>query len=420
MSPARSRTAAARAKTSRAASPAAGKSQAGRAQVAAAPLVAVLDAVPFACATYARAGGALLAANQRFAAEFGALAGHDSRDGLLRALRVEVADFEATGLQANGFESAGFEPADPGRSGVKQAGVKQAGAGPGDAVAGPVEVHAPNGRWYSLYCGQASHDGLATSVLTAVDISERIEALDSHKSRQEKLLFTSRMMSVGEMAATIAHELNQPLSAILNYLNGSLRLLEQAGGPTQVERALQAARGQAEHAAAVISRVREFVRAREPRRDAHELPGIAATVLELLRLEAERQQLRIELGLAPDLPAVYADRVMIEQVLLNLTKNAIEAMRETPAGERDLRIDGRVNLDGDIEVRVSDRGAGLSAAEQDQLFSPFFTTKADGLGIGLAICRSIIEYHEGRMLFEPREGGGSVFGFTLPPAAGRG
>jgi signal transduction histidine kinase len=142
-------------------------------------------------------------------------------------------------------------------------------------------------------------------------------------------------------------------------------------------------------------------------------------VLELLRLEAESQQLRIDLALAGALPAVYADRVMVEQVLLNLVKNAIEAMREVPAAQRELRIEGRVNLEDEIEVRVLDRGGGLSAAQSEQLFSPFFTTTSDGLGIGLAICRSIIEYHEGRLFFEPRPGGGSMFCFTLPRAQGR-
>jgi signal transduction histidine kinase len=169
----------------------------------------------------------------------------------------------------------------------------------------------------------------------------------------------------------------------------------------------------------VIARVREFVRAREPRRDAHELAAIASTVLELLHLEAERQQVGIAVALADTLPEVYADKVMVEQVLLNLVKNAIEAMRDVDAAGRELRIEGRVNLDGEIEVRVCDRGKGLTPAEGEQLFSPFYTTKSDGLGIGLAICRSIIEYHEGRLFFEPREGGGSVFGFTLPPAEGR-
>ncbi|PJJ96651.1 hypothetical protein CO641_12360 [Lysobacteraceae bacterium NML91-0213] len=338
----------------------------------------VLAAVPFACAAYARDDGRLLAANTAFCEQFGRLEGHDRRDGLLEALHGSGVDV------------------DPGS-----------------------EVRAPhNDRWYALYWREAATQPPAL-LLTAVDISERIEILDSHKSRQDKLLFTSRLMSVGEMAATLAHELNQPLAAIVNYLNGSLRLVGQAGGPVQVERALLAARTQAEHASAVIARVREFVRAREPRRDAQDVAVIVQTVVELLRLEAERQQLRIDIALAPGLPPAYADRVMIEQVLLNLVKNAIEAMREVPAARRALRVEGRVDLDGAVELRVLDRGKGLSAAESEQLFSPFFTTKSDGLGIGLAICRSIIEYHEGRLFFEPRQDGGSVFGFTLPPAEGR-
>ena len=338
------------------------------------PLADVLEAVPFACAAFSRDTGTLVAANTRFSRDLGALPGHTNRDALLATLYGD-----ATG-DARGEE-----------------------------------VRAPDsGRWYALHWRDLDSCGHALSLLTAVDISERIEALDSHKSQQEKLLFTSRLMSVGEMAATLAHELNQPLAAIVNYLNGSLRLVDQAGGPVQVERALLAARTQAEHASAVIGRVREFVRAREPRRDAQDLPVIVDTVLELLRLEAERQQLRIELALAPQLPQVYADRVMIEQVLLNLVKNAIEAMREVAAAQRGLRIEARVNLDDEIEVRVCDRGPGLSPEQSQQLFSPFYTTKTDGLGIGLAICRSIIEYHEGRLFFEARDGGGSVFGFTLP------
>ncbi|MBJ6979141.1 MULTISPECIES: ATP-binding protein [unclassified Luteimonas] len=347
-------------------------------------VAAMLEAIPFPCAAFARTDGTLVAANGSYRDAFGGLEGHDDRARLLASL--SAVDAEA-----------------------------------GDGSAAPLEVNAPHSnRWYALHWGSAEVAGAGLDMLTAVDISARIEALDSHKSRQEKLLFTSRLMSVGEMAATLAHELNQPLAAIVNYLNGSLRLVDQAGGPVQVERALLAARTQAEHAAAVISRVREFVRAREPRRDAHDMAQITGTVVELLRLEAERLQLRIELALAADLPRVHADRVMVEQVLLNLVKNAIEAMREVPAAQRGLRIEGRVNLDGEVEVRVCDRGEGLSEEQGRQLFSPFFTTKSDGLGIGLAICRSIIEYHEGRLFFEPREGGGSVFGFTLPTADGRG
>lgn len=355
-------------------------SAAGRrvaADAASTTLGTILDAVPFACAAFSQANGALVAGNRGFSDAFSGLSGHRDRAALLAALGA---------------------------------------SGPADGA----EVRAPHsGHWYALHWRPLAMEKGGVDVLTAVDISERLQALDTHKHQQEKLLFTSRLMSVGEMAATLAHELNQPLAAIVNYLNGSLRLVGQAGGPAQVERALVAARTQAEHASAVISRVREFVRAREPRRDAHEVGTIAGTVLELLRLEAERQQLCIELALAEDLPAVFADRVMVEQVLLNLVKNAIEAMRSVPAGQRELRIEGRVNLDDEVEVRVLDRGGGLSPAESEQLFSPFFTTKTDGLGIGLAICRSIIEYHEGRLFFEARPGGGSVFAFTLPRAEGR-
>ena len=336
----------------------------------------VLDALPYACAAYALDSGQLLAANARFASEFSDLP-FQHRASLLAAL-------------------------------------------PGSGADGSDEVQSPrNGRWYRLHWGEAVAGDHALSVLTATDISAQIEALDTRTHQQEKLLFTSRMMSVGEMAATLAHELNQPLAAIVNYLNGSLRLVDAAGGPAQVVRALQAARNQAEHAAAVISRVREFVRAREPRRDAQDIAAIVHAVVELLRLEAERLQLRIDLALVPDLPAVYADKVMIEQVLLNLVKNAIEAMREIPLAKRALRIEGRRTLDDEVELRVLDRGAGLSPEQQGQVFSPFFTTKSEGLGIGLAICRSIIEYHEGRLFFEPNEGGGSVFSFTLPLAQGR-
>lgn len=343
----------------------------------AALLSELLEALPAATAAYGR-DGALLAANTRFREAFAGLPVHD-RAALLSALPAAGAN-----------------------------------APPSDPADAPREVRSPQGRWYHLHWGRSAR----AELLTATDISERIEALDSRTHQQERLLFTSRMMSVGEMAATLAHELNQPLAAIVNYLNGSLRLVDAAGGPAQVARALTAARTQAEHAAAVIARVREFVRAREPRRDAQDLAAIAANVVELLRLEAERLQLPVELALAPDLPRVYADRVMVEQVLLNLVKNALEAMREIPVARRALRIEARRTLDDEVELRVLDRGAGLSPEQQDQVFSPFFTTKSDGLGIGLAICRSIIEYHEGRLFFEPREGGGSVFGFTLPLVQG--
>jgi signal transduction histidine kinase len=345
---------------------------------------AILDALPLACAAFLDTDERLIACNMHYKEAFSELSGYDHRSKLFDALRL------------NSKIRCAFNGGDT------------------------IEARAPHsGRDYEFCCRTTDHGGFRLSVLTATDISARKDALDSHKQQQERLFFTSRMMSVGEMATTLAHELNQPLAAIVNYLNGSLRSIDRDGisiSP-QVQRALLAARTQAEHASEVISHIREFVRAREPRRDSQSMTVIISTVLDLLSPEYERTQLKIIVSTEKNLPEVFADRVMIEQVLLNLVKNALEAMLDTPESLRDLRIESRLNLEGDVEIQVHDRGTGLSPRDQDQLFSPFFTTKIDGLGIGLSICRSIIEYHQGRLFFVPRDGGGSTFSFTLPVAS---
>jgi C4-dicarboxylate-specific signal transduction histidine kinase len=278
---------------------------------------------------------------------------------------------------------------------------------------------AASARWYALTWATSNDGGVVRDVVTAINVTERMDALRAHKSRQEKLLFTSRFMSVGEMATTLAHELNQPLAAIMNYLNVGLRLIDDSAQPRgdRLGEAIRYARAQAEHAAAVIARIREFVRAREPKLARHSLDDLVKAVLDLLVLEAERHRVGVSVDIAGNLPDVEVDRIMVEQVLLNLIKNAIEAMRESPSKQRRLSIAARLNLDEAIEVRVADRGCGLSLTQAEQLFTPFFTTKPDGLGVGLSICRSIIEYHGGRLFFENNPEGGSVFAFTLPPAS---
>ena len=277
--------------------------------------------------------------------------------------------------------------------------------------------HAASRRWYEISCAPMRRGNWRGTLVSASDISERQQALSAHKTQHEKLLFTSRSMSVGEMATTLAHELNQPLAAIINYLGVGLHLLERDGGDHgRLGEALHHARGQAVHASQVITRLREFVRAREPRREAQAPAELVATVLRLLALEADKQRIRVSVDIPAGLPQVHADRVMIEQVLLNLTKNGIEAMREREPEQRRLQVRALRNLDDQIEFRIADNGCGLSPSESERLFTPFFTTKADGMGIGLAICRSIIEYHQGRLYVEPNPGGGSVFVFTLPPS----
>ena len=251
--------------------------------------------------------------------------------------------------------------------------------------------------------------------VVATPLDRDNEALRDQRARQERLFATSRMMSVGEMTTTLAHELNQPLASIINYLGVCAQILEH--GDTANPRLLQGitlARGQASHASEVIARLREFVRTREPKRSPQRPAALVGTVLELVQANAEQQQIDITTQVPMQLPDVFADRVMIEQVLLNLVKNAVDAMREVPLAERKLNIDADIDLDGMLRFRVSDRGCGLGEEGAAQLFTPLYTTKPDGLGMGLAICRSIIEYHAGRLYAEPNPGGGSVFVFTLP------
>jgi signal transduction histidine kinase len=279
-------------------------------------------------------------------------------------------------------------------------------------------------RWFRIHrrglvCRAAGLNGNHTHlcVLIVQNISERLEAISLQKSQHEKLLLTSRMMSVGEMTSTLAHELNQPLASIVNYLSTALRLVEKIDSPpTRLKDALFLGRQQAERAAAVVQRLREFVRKREPKRVRMALLDTATTVLRMLDLEIKKFRVRTEIEIPAMLPEVYADRVMIEQVTFNLVKNAMEAMREVALDQRSLRIRGRITLDGDVELSVIDRGTGFDSGSE-QIFSPFFTTKSDGMGIGLSICRSIIEYHQGRIFFDSNPDGGAIFGFRLPIAA---
>jgi len=160
--------------------------------------------------------------------------------------------------------------------------------------------------------------------------------------------------------------------------------------------------------------VRDFVRKREPNRAGVNVNEIIEEVAKLVEIEAEKEGVRIRLELDEYLPRVLADRIMIEQVVLNLVKNGIEAMRDTDIASRLLTIVTRAADSGGVEIAVTDRGHGIARDVEESLFSPFFTTKAQGMGMGLNICRSIVEFHDGRLWFSPNQAGGSVFRFTLP------
>jgi signal transduction histidine kinase len=277
-------------------------------------------------------------------------------------------------------------------------------------------LHRPSGRWYSGSAVRSAFSDEPVVILHLADITEKLEAEQRKHSQRQQMLFTSKVMSVGEMAATLAHELNQPIGSLTNYLNGTLRYLDShPGTDSAIVEPLRCAKKQAERAASIITRIRQFVRAREPKLNELSLEEVTASVLTLVEPESTRYGVQICLRLPAGLPSVRADRVMTEQVLHNLVKNAIEAMTGTSAGKKVITVAARKAPSSMVEVSVEDSGHGLPLQVSDQVFSPFFTTKADGLGIGLNICRSMIEYHGGSLFFKNNtHQAGSTFTFTLP------
>ena len=286
-------------------------------------------------------------------------------------------------------------------------------------------------RWYALRAKSIRWvDSRTVRMHMLSDITERKLADDKSRMQHEKLLQTSRLMSAGEMASTLAHEINQPLAAIANYNMGCVRRLRSGSfDPDDLARAMEKSAAQAERAGKIIQRVREFLRTRAPQREVLDLNAAIRDTAELVELECEKYGVRLIYALDEALPHAIADRVMIEQVLLNLFKNAVEAMRETPLALRCLTVATSSNAARDgaaISAAVRDCGHGISAAAEEELFSPFFSTKSQGMGMGLNICRSLVELHEGRLWFtrntpetdplHPEPWAGSTFHFTLPTA----
>lgn len=262
-----------------------------------------------------------------------------------------------------------------------------------------------------LIDADGNHTGWMASVL---DITERKRAAEMARQQQEQLQRTARLITMGEMASTLAHELNQPLSAIASYNTGCLNRLEAGNlDADQLRSALAKLGVQAQRAGQIIRRVHDFVRKSEPRLQSCRLNQVVEDSLGFIEFDARKRGVAIALRLAEADPQVQADSILLEQVLLNLARNGIEAMASAPAEKRRLEVEVAV-ADGQAVVSVADRGAGIAAEDAASLFQPFFTTKEEGMGMGLNICRSIVEYHHGRLWFEPNAGAGSVFRFSLP------
>ncbi len=234
---------------------------------------------------------------------------------------------------------------------------------------------------------------------------------------QSELVHISRLSAMGEMASALAHELNQPLAAISNYMKGSRKLLAGSHDPNaaRIESAMDRAAEQALRAGQIIRRLRDFVSRGESEKRVESLSKLIEEAGALGLAGAREQDVRLRFSLNPEADLVLADRVQIQQVLVNLFRNALEAMAQS--ARRELIVTNSKVVDDMIEVEVSDTGSGFQDDVLPNLFQTFFTTKETGMGVGLSISRSIIEAHGGRMWAENNAAGGATFRFTLPAAA---
>jgi two-component system sensor histidine kinase DctS len=261
--------------------------------------------------------------------------------------------------------------------------------------------------------------GWMSSIL---DITDRKRAEELNRMQEEKLQESARLATMGEMSSMLAHELNQPLAAISSYTAGALNVLsraEEAQSPIDarpLRRALEQARQQAQRAGQIIKSVHEFVKKREPERHAVSINSVVDGVRALIELQARQSYVALRVNIPRELPPVLADRVMLEQVLLNLARNGIESMQEAAPERRVLHVEAAAR-DGQVSVSVIDNGHGIAPEVAERLFSPFFSTKAEGMGMGLSICRTAIEFHGGTLTHAANPGGGTVFTFTLPQKA---
>jgi C4-dicarboxylate-specific signal transduction histidine kinase len=246
------------------------------------------------------------------------------------------------------------------------------------------------------------------------DLTIEKSAEEDRRALQAELMRASRLSEVGRMAAALAHELNQPLTAVASYLGGCRRLLRGDTSDPEVNRRLcevmDLANAQALRAGEVIRRTREFFGTGQTKRTVEDAATVMREASTLAIAAAKHNGIAIRADIAPA-GHVLVDKVQIQQVIVNLVRNGIEAMEDSPKKELAITLAARPDS---IELSVSDSGAGVSPEIVDRLFKPFSSTKSQGMGIGLSVCREIVEAHEGRIWAESQPGGGAVFRFTLP------
>jgi C4-dicarboxylate-specific signal transduction histidine kinase len=251
------------------------------------------------------------------------------------------------------------------------------------------------------------------------EIAERELAEEKARQHQEKLAHVARLNMVGEMTSGLAHEINQPLAAIATYTQGALlRLRKGEEDPERIASILEQVIVQAQRAAKIVQHLRNFVTKGKPHREPTDIALVVRRAVSLVRSELMKHEIELDVSPNGPLPLVEADAIQVEQVILNLLRNAVEAMSEVPNKRRQLKIALEATADGGVVIAISDTGPGITESACGKISTPFFSTKPDGMGLGLAISRTIVEDHGGRLEHEANPDGGATFRFILP-ARGR-
>jgi two-component system sensor kinase FixL len=251
------------------------------------------------------------------------------------------------------------------------------------------------------------------------DLTDQRKAEEQALRQREEMVNVSRLSTMGEMAAAMAHELNQPLTAIANYAGASIRLLEKSKDKIDdVKEVLQEIYDQAHRAGEVIRRTRNFTKSVESSREDMSLLAVAEPIRSLAELDTKANNILLTWDIPADLPSINVDSIQIQQVILNLIRNAVDAMHDTDPERRKITVKAKLTAPYEMRLEVHDQGAGVTEDQSNEIFNAFFTTKSTGMGMGLAICRTIMRTHGGELGFRNNDlrlgDCGSTFFFTLP------
>jgi len=265
-----------------------------------------------------------------------------------------------------------------------------------------------------LAVGEVAPGNTARFVGIVRDLTLQRAAEEETQRLQNRLAHVGRFSTMGEMAAGLAHEINQPLSAITTYAEAGKRLLENGADAGDLTEVCQKIANQARRAGQVIENLRNFIRKQEVHKDHLDLNAVVKDIVSLINADARAEGIIVEVDYYPGPVPVCGDAIQMQQVLVNLTRNAVDAMKHGLYKDRGIRVQIRRSDDHTAEVNVTDYGHGVPAQLADSIFHPFVSTKGDGLGIGLSISRTIAQGHGGDLTYRPNPAGGSVFGFSLP------